>query len=158
MEEKIVYEITTALAEMKVYEDRCVLSNKKNAFTLLLTNKFFAGEKKFYYSDLTSVQFRKPGAITDGYLEFEYPGSRSGNNGGAYSSENSISFAKGDLEKMEQIYNYIDGRIREIKTKGNSAPSAVSSADELKKFKELLDMGVITQEEFDEKKKQILGI
>lgn len=37
-----------------------------------------------------------------------------------------------------------------------SAP--VSAADELKKFKELLDMGVITQEEFDAKKKQILGL
>ena len=35
---------------------------------------------------------------------------------------------------------------------------SVSSADELKKFKELLDSGVITQEEFDAKKKQLLGL
>ena len=34
----------------------------------------------------------------------------------------------------------------------------LSSADELKKFKELLDAGVISQEEFDAKKKQILGV
>jgi hypothetical protein len=34
----------------------------------------------------------------------------------------------------------------------------VSAADELKKFKELLDMGVINQEEFDAKKKQLLGL
>ena len=33
-----------------------------------------------------------------------------------------------------------------------------SSADELKKFKELLDSGIITQEEFDAKKKQLLGL
>ena len=33
-----------------------------------------------------------------------------------------------------------------------------SSADELKKFKELLDMGIISQEEFDAKKKQLLGL
>ena len=33
-----------------------------------------------------------------------------------------------------------------------------SNADELKKFKELLDAGVITQEEFDAKKKQLLGL
>lgn len=33
-----------------------------------------------------------------------------------------------------------------------------SNADELKKFKELLDAGVITQEEFDTKKKQLLGL
>ena len=41
-----------------------------------------------------------------------------------------------------------------------SSPPApmTSAADELKKFKELLDMGVINQEEFDAKKKQLLGL
>lgn len=34
----------------------------------------------------------------------------------------------------------------------------VSDADELQKFKELLDSGIITQEEFDAKKKQLLGL
>ena len=33
-----------------------------------------------------------------------------------------------------------------------------SNADELKKYKELLDSGVISQEEFDTKKKQLLGL
>lgn len=33
-----------------------------------------------------------------------------------------------------------------------------SSADELKKYKDLLDNGVISQEEFDAKKKQLLGL
>lgn len=33
-----------------------------------------------------------------------------------------------------------------------------SNADEIKKFKELLDEGIITQEEFDKKKKELLGI
>jgi len=33
-----------------------------------------------------------------------------------------------------------------------------SNADELKKYKELLDSGIISQEEFDEKKKQLLGL
>lgn len=35
---------------------------------------------------------------------------------------------------------------------------AVSSADEIVKFKQLLDQGIITQEEFDAKKKQLLGL
>jgi hypothetical protein len=33
-----------------------------------------------------------------------------------------------------------------------------SNADEMKKYKELLDSGVISQEEFDAKKKQLLGL
>ena len=46
--------------------------------------------------------------------------------------------------------------------KSNEPQGAViqqaSAADELKKFKELLDSGVISQEEFDAKKKQLLGL
>lgn len=38
------------------------------------------------------------------------------------------------------------------------ASTTVSAADELKKFKELLDIGAITQEEFDAKKKELLGL
>lgn len=34
----------------------------------------------------------------------------------------------------------------------------LSNADELKKYKDLLDQGIITQEEFDAKKKQLLGL
>jgi len=37
-------------------------------------------------------------------------------------------------------------------------PAAISNADELKKYKDLLDAGIITQEEFDAKKKQLLGL
>lgn len=40
----------------------------------------------------------------------------------------------------------------------NETQVEVSDADELKKYKDLLDSGVITQEEFNEKKKQLLDI
>jgi hypothetical protein len=44
-------------------------------------------------------------------------------------------------------------------TQAGGAPAAsVSVADEIMKFKGLLDAGVISQEEFDQKKKQLLGI
>lgn len=38
------------------------------------------------------------------------------------------------------------------------APSGDHAVDEIKKFKELLDAGILTQEEFNAKKKQLLGI
>ena len=47
---------------------------------------------------------------------------------------------------------------KEKASASNNATSNSSAADELKKFKELLDMGIITQEEFDTKKKQLLGL
>ena len=42
--------------------------------------------------------------------------------------------------------------------KVNANTQSASNADELKKFKDLLDSGVITQTEFDEKKKQLLNL
>lgn len=42
--------------------------------------------------------------------------------------------------------------------KAEKKTAELGTADELKKYKELLDMGVITAEEFDAKKKQLLGL
>ena len=38
-----------------------------------------------------------------------------------------------------------------------SAPKT-DETDQIKKYKDLLDSGIITQEEFDAKKKQLLGL
>ena len=40
----------------------------------------------------------------------------------------------------------------------SEAAAIIGGADKLKQYKELLDSGTITQEEFDAKKKQILGL
>lgn len=37
-------------------------------------------------------------------------------------------------------------------------PTQLSAADELKQYKDLMDQGVITPEDFEKKKKQIMGI
>ena len=64
-------------------------------------------------------------------------------------------------EPERDVVNSIiaDNVLQSLKSPKSAAVIQQSSAaDELKKFKELLDMGVITQEEFDVKKKQLLGL
>ena len=74
----------------------------------------------------------------------------------ASSDENTITFAKSTLnEEAEQIAEFINKKIGLARS---NDPSMLSSADELKKFKDLLDAGIISQAEFDAKKKQILGV
>lgn len=52
-----------------------------------------------------------------------------------------------------------DEEFKKMQTQKNTPQqTTVSAADELKKFKELLDIGAITQEEFDAKKKELLGL
>jgi hypothetical protein len=45
----------------------------------------------------------------------------------------------------------------EVKTFYRPTPQPISQADELTKFKKLLDEGTITQEEFDTQKRKILN-
>lgn len=63
--------------------------------------------------------------------------------------------AKCNSIKLKRIS---EEELKEIQEKQSATIQGVSSADELKKFKELLDSGIITQEEFDQKKKQLLGL
>lgn len=64
------------------------------------------------------------------------------------------------IKNQEEILETINNLIINRQNKYNSKPEIVVSnnADELKKYKELFDAGVITQEEFETKKKQILGL
>lgn len=50
------------------------------------------------------------------------------------------------------------GEVEIIPEKTVDAAPAFSPADEIKKYKELLDMGAITQEEFESKKQQLLNL
>lgn len=48
--------------------------------------------------------------------------------------------------------------IEELKNNNTTSNNSVSEVDEIRKYKELLDDGIITQEEFDLKKKQLLDL
>lgn len=65
----------------------------------------------------------------------------------------------GNQKLAEQIKNAINEAIG-LSRSATAAPvsTAVSPMDEIKKLKELLDMGAVTQAEFDIKKKQLLNI
>ena len=58
----------------------------------------------------------------------------------------------------KDIRDATDDEIARNKAPQIPAGQQTSPADELKKYKELLDMGIITQDEFDAKKKQLLGL
>ncbi len=64
------------------------------------------------------------------------------------------------MKNRDVVYNEISKLIRERQETKNTTVITQDSnnADELKKYKDLLDSGVITQEEFEAKKKQILGL
>ena len=67
------------------------------------------------------------------------------------------------VENRDEIHRCVSKLLLERQNKTASVTTIKqeipqSNADELKKYKNLLDSGVITQEEFDSKKKQLLGL
>lgn len=63
------------------------------------------------------------------------------------------------LTNKEQVYTAISNLLGSLQQKtAQPAPTAGGTPDELKKYKELLDSGVISQAEFDAKKRQLLGL
>ncbi|MBH9965598.1 PH domain-containing protein [[Bacillus] enclensis] len=77
-------------------------------------------------------------------------------------------FSSGNKVKMKWInHGDIPGFIAHVKENIGKSPAKAqavatqessSAADEIKRFADLRDSGVITEEEFDAKKKQLLGI
>ena len=62
------------------------------------------------------------------------------------------------IKNYKEMKDVILKLIDEKEAQANSVQSTPSSMDELQKLKGLLDAGVITQEEFEAKKKQLLNI
>ncbi len=115
-------------------------------------------QKTIPISNVISVQLKKPGLI-GGYLYFQTVGgldnSRMKTVNDYIKDENAIVLnSKKKYETALQIKEYI----RKMQMSPINAGSQPSGADELMKYKQLLDGGAITQEEYDLKKKQLLNL
>ncbi|MGN1195762.1 MAG: SHOCT domain-containing protein [Acutalibacteraceae bacterium] len=64
------------------------------------------------------------------------------------------------LENRNEIHTALSEQIGKLQTETpvTNNNSSINTADELKKYKDLLDNNIITQEEFDAKKKELLNI
>ena len=76
-------------------------------------------------------------------------------------SSGRISFLM--IKNRDEIHKCVSDLLIERQSKPTSTTTIKqeipqSNADELKKYKELFDGGIITQEEFNAKKKQLLGL
>lgn len=73
-------------------------------------------------------------------------------------SNDRIRFGMVSRESAGTTKNDLWNAIDLVKQEDNTPKTISSAADEVKKYKELLEIGAITQEEFDAKKKQLLGL
>jgi len=124
-----------------------------------------AREKTLPIAQVTSVEIKKPGSFVVGFIQFSIAGGAARNSsytltGGAFDAvqdENSVVFVgEPNYQIALTIKTYIE-KWSAQRASGDRPPTA-SAADEIRKLKSLLDDGILTQEEFDAKKRQLLGL
>ncbi len=115
------------------------------------------GDKTIPCSSIIAVQLKKS-VVVAGYIQLTRSGGSEAKSGLFESAfdENSANFQNwGDNNKLfAEAKELIEERARQARG-GNPAKS---DAENLEKFAELRDKGVITEEEFQVKKKQLLGL
>jgi len=146
---------------MSVYEDKVVLSGNKGVGLALMGAS--QGEKSFAYESISSIEFQEATLLKIGQLTFVISGDKGqsdrifGKLAPDWANSNTFAYDKRGLnDEVRAAKNYIEERMIQTKKLSQSVVQQVSPADELRKYKQLLDEGIITQDEFNEKKKQLL--
>lgn len=142
--------LTHQRGTLELYEDKLIL--KKNGSLFWMQS---ASQRTYYYDQITSIEMNRARPMIDGAFVQINTGGQVTTQGGS-GLENSIPFRTN--EELEAAYNIIMQFYNAYKRKQHNSNAPNDTADEIKKYKELLDSGIITQEEFDKKKKQLLSI
>lgn len=149
---KLMYgSVATLISDAEVVKAIAPITTSKGMGCIAVTNvNFYALEAKGMLAndkvviDLSKVSGCKISGmagniltITEGTTKYEYKG---------------VSRA---LTIMEAIKNKDD---KSVEQATSEIPAATDPTEELRKYKKLLDDGIITQEDFDQKKKVLLGL
>lgn len=124
------------------------------------------GEKRLHVSQISAVQWKPAGMFTSGFIQFTVPGgnerrsSFGSQNRDAGSDENSVLFTRDQQAAFEQIRAALDAAIATQHAPAPAAPPAApggSLADELTKLGQLVQQGLMTQDEYAQAKARLLA-
>lgn len=115
------------------------------------------GSKGIPFTSITAIQLKEGTGLTNGYIQFSILGGKEQKGGvlAATQDENTIMFTKAQNDDAKELKALIESRIKAAQPA--SAPAA-SPVQQIKEMKELLDAGIITGEQFEMKKNEILGL
>ena len=144
---------------LNLYENCAVISRKVRGAMVFLATGVGSGDKIFPYEEISSVQFNEGGGWTGimGYIEIIMPGSIETGRMQIGTSENAVLFKNKDAPLFKAGLELIYELKEKKRTQGNVV-SQDSAADEIKKFAKLRDEGIISEDEFNSKKKELLGL
>lgn len=149
-----------------VYDDYLVISRK--TFGGFMSQGGSSGERRYFYKDLTTVEYKKPTFVANGYFKIIVQGTietnaKVGLFGSSMKStqdQNTVilrAFSKSVGIETDRIYELIMQKLSDSKKEKPLTINNNSKMDELKKLGDLKAAGVITEEEFQTEKKKLLS-
>ncbi len=129
-----------------------VVISRRGTGLLTALNQGMQGDKTIPIRNITAVQLKAPG-LTTGYLQLSLNGRDTP--GGAYAAvkdENTVLFSGSQHKIFEAFRKELQSRVDQPVR----SPSSASVADEIEKLASLRDRGLLTDEEFQEQKQQLL--
>lgn len=153
--------------KIMVYVDHLVVS--RATFGGFISQGGSSGERKYFYKDISSIEYKKPTFFANGYIKIIVPGTHETNAkvgllGSSFDSmkdQNTVvlrAFTSKVGDETDRIHNIIMEKLAEAKkSQSNISVNSTSKMDELKKLGELKVAGVLTDEEFQKEKEKLLN-
>jgi hypothetical protein len=132
-----------------------VTIRRRGLFSLVSVG--LVGEKKISIHDISAVQFREAWFAVIGFIRFSFRGGQEKLGGfeAVEADENAVTFRPSSNQAMRELRDAVESRLVELRT--STSERIPSAADEIAKFADLRDKGIITAAEFEAKKNQLLG-
>ncbi len=153
----MIREFKGIMSKAVLYSDRLSILQKGSS-------GFGTTEKTIFFTNLIGIQIQKPDLINSGYMHFIISGASNKVHKSfqdLHNDENIILFSKDKYDEALLFKKIVEKTISTHTSTGDRStvlPSqaTLSSADELMKWKSLLDNGTITDDEFNIQKNKIL--
>ena len=139
---------------IRIKKDKVIIS-RENAKSFFDGGGHNLGEKVIPIKNIVGVDIGKPLLTTEdlSYIRFVIAGSVTVR---IYLDPNTVII--NDIQQYQMAIKIKDYIEKLINNNDNIVNQVSLGADEILKYKKLLDEGILTQEEFDAKKKQLLGL
>ena len=143
-------------ANLLLLEDRVRIQRREEKTFL---NQGFKGQKDILFSQISSVYLKKATTLGNGYIHFSLLGRDESRGPDPTRDENTVMFRGARQPDFDKIKAAIETKMAAARaTVTRPRLSTMSYIEELEQLAVLRNKGVITEEEFAAKKRQILGI
>ncbi|MEP7360733.1 MAG: SHOCT domain-containing protein [Chloroflexota bacterium] len=158
MDEKPVAVLNGVGGQIEVYPNK-VRIRRKGVIAKMSTG-FFSGEKDIYFSQIGSVLVKRAGMLTNGWIKFVVSGGVDIKKGllASTKDENTVHFRIGaQAETVDWIRQYVESQM----AGGGMGPAQSAplpdTADQLRQLAELRDAGLLTPDEYEEKRRELVA-